>query len=52
MTGLNTQGVQNFSVIFNTSNISPFPSDQTLLIFNRINTITVYTPTGIKVIGN
>mgnify|MGYP001455835167 CR=1 FL=1 len=51
MTGLNTQGVQNFSVIFNTTGQNPFPSDQTLLIFTRCNVIVVYTKDGVKVIG-
>lgn len=51
MTGINTQGVQNFSVIFNTVNTSPFPSDQTLLMFTRQNVIVVYGVDGIKVIG-
>lgn len=51
MNGLNTQGVQNFSVILNTTNLNPFPSDQTLLIFTRNNVITIYGKNGIKVIG-
>jgi len=51
MTGINTQGVQNFSVILNTVNTSPFPSDQTLLIFTRQNIIVVYGADGIQVIG-
>ena len=51
MTGINTQGVQNFSVIFNTTGVNSFPSDQTLLIFTRQNTMTVFTNDGIKVIG-
>lgn len=51
MTGINTQGVQNFSVIFNTNNAQPFPSDQTLLMFTRQNVIVIYAADGIKVIG-
>lgn len=52
MTGINTQGVQNFSLIFNTTNMGHFPSDQTLLIFTRSNIIVIYDSKGIKVVGN
>lgn len=51
MTGINTQGVQNFSIIFNTVNTQPFPTDQTLLMFTRQNVIVLYSADGIKVIG-
>lgn len=51
MNGLNTQGVQNFYVIFNTTGKNPFPTDQTLYIFTRSNAIVIYTNNGIKVLG-
>jgi hypothetical protein len=51
MTGLNTQGVQNFSIIFGSTGKAPFPTDQTLLMFCRHNIITVYGNDGIKVVG-
>lgn len=51
MTGINTQGVQNFSVIFNTNNTTPYPKDETLLIFTRQNVIVLYEANGIRVIG-
>lgn len=42
MTGINTQGVQNFSVLFNTINVAPYPHDETLLIYTRQNVIVLY----------
>lgn len=51
MTGLNTQGVQNFSVIFGATGKNPYPSDQTLLIFARHNIIVIYGNDGIRVVG-
>jgi hypothetical protein len=51
MTGLNTQGVQNFAIIFNTTGMDSFPYDETLLIFTRQNILVVYGQDGIKVIG-
>lgn len=51
MNGLNAQGIQNFSVIFNTTGKNSFPSDQTLLIFTRQNVLVIYEANGVKVIG-
>lgn len=51
MTGINTQGVQNFSVIFNTISTNPYPEDETLLIFTRQNIVVIYSNDGIKVLG-
>lgn len=52
MTGLNTIGSTNFILQFNNSPNNYFPRDQTLYIYIRYNTITVFTDKGVKVIGN
>lgn len=51
MTGVDTRNVRPFDVLFDTSPINPFLSDQTLYIYCRSHVIVIYGNDGIKVLG-
>jgi hypothetical protein len=51
LSGINTAGVRNFEINFNTSPNNFFPRDETLLIFARYNQLVQYTTNGIQVFG-
>ena len=51
MVGVDTRNSRPFDVIFDASSTNFFPSDETLYIFTRINTVNIYTDGQIKVFG-